>query len=154
MAYDHHAGLNALRRALGTGGIEDHFTFDLGETTQEMQGAPDGTVRVRVTARLAGLIFSEFHIDLSSGDAVVGPPELLQGSNLLSFAGIQPVRFSVYPVAQPFSVFDLERSKSNLVRLERRCRDHGTERAQGSTSALPRRTAASSHLPACHASDG
>src|SRR5581483_5629678 len=92
--------LDALRGALSEALISDHFTFDLGETAQEMQGAPGGSVRVRITSRVAGVVFAEFHIDLSSGDALVGPPDLVAGSDLLSFAGVEPICFPVYPVAQ------------------------------------------------------
>jgi len=40
------------------------------------------------------------HLDLSSGDALVDPPDFLRGSDLLQFAGIAPVEFPVYPVPQ------------------------------------------------------
>jgi hypothetical protein len=49
---------------------------------------------------VAGLKFVRFHLDLSSGDALVDPPDLLRGSDLLQFAGIAPVEFPVYPVVQ------------------------------------------------------
>ncbi len=65
-----------------------------------MQGAPGGTTRISVTARLAGQVFTQFHIDLSLGDALVGEPDELTGSDLLDFAGLAPIRFPVYPVAQ------------------------------------------------------
>src|SRR5438034_4595286 len=65
-----------------------------------MQGAPGGALRVPVAARLAGIIFAQFHLDLSSGDAVVGEPDVMVGSNLLDFAGIEPVRFPTYPITQ------------------------------------------------------
>jgi hypothetical protein len=37
---------------------------------------------------------------ISLGDALVGKPDVLQGSDLLAFANIPPVWFPVYPVAQ------------------------------------------------------
>jgi hypothetical protein len=49
---------------------------------------------------VAGLELVTFHIDISSGDALVDPPDILRGSDLLHFAGIAPVEFPVYPVAQ------------------------------------------------------
>ena len=78
----------------------DHFSFELGEPGPEMQGAPGGTVRVPVIARLAGVEFTRFHVDLSSGDAVVGAPDILEGSDLLDFTGIPHLRFPTYPLAQ------------------------------------------------------
>jgi Nucleotidyl transferase AbiEii toxin, Type IV TA system len=45
-------------------------------------------------------VFAQFHIDLSRGDPLVGEPDTLEGSDLLAFADIPPVRFPVYPVSQ------------------------------------------------------
>jgi predicted nucleotidyltransferase component of viral defense system len=94
------AALDRLRQAAAAAAAADNFSFEFGEIAQEMQGAPGGSLRVRVVARVAGLEFVTFHVDLSSGDALVDPPDLLQGSDLLQFAGIAPVEFPVYPVAQ------------------------------------------------------
>lgn len=95
-----HDAIDRLRRTLTASGRDDLFAFELGETAQELQGAPGGGLRVRVTARVAGVVFTRFSIDLASGDVLVGEPEELQGSDLLRFAGIAPVRFPIYPVAQ------------------------------------------------------
>jgi hypothetical protein len=94
------AALIRLRTAIAESAIVDHFSFELAEAGQEMQGAPGGSLRVRVIARLAGISLADFHIDLSSGDAVVGPPDILRGSSLLDFAGIAPIAFPVYPITQ------------------------------------------------------
>ncbi len=94
------AALDRLRALVAESPAADHFTFDLAESGYEMQGAPGGTLRVRVVTRLAGVVLVDFHIDLSSGDAVVGSPDVLLGSDLLQFAGIEPIRFPVYPVTQ------------------------------------------------------
>jgi predicted nucleotidyltransferase component of viral defense system len=92
--------LTTLRSAVASSGVQDGFAFEFGEVAQELQGAPGGSLRVAVTARLSGQQFAAFHIDLSLGDALVGEPDVLQGSDLLEFANIPPVRFPVYPVAQ------------------------------------------------------
>ncbi len=89
-----------LRAAIAGAASTDRFTFELGPAEQEMQGAPGGTTRLAVLARVAGFEFARFHIDVSSGDPVVGEPDVLVGSDLLGFAGIPPVRFPAYPVAQ------------------------------------------------------
>ena len=65
-----------------------------------MQGAPGGTQRLQVHARLAGETLARFHLDISSGDALVSEPDTLNGSDLLKFAGIAPLHVPVYPVAQ------------------------------------------------------
>jgi|DewCreStandDraft_5_1066085.scaffolds.fasta_scaffold00018_16 predicted nucleotidyltransferase component of viral defense system len=109
--------LGLLRQALATAAALDNFSFELGEVAQEMQGAPGGSLRVRVTTRVAGLEFTVFHIDLSSGDALVEPPDLLRGSDLLQFAGIPPIEFPVYPVSQHLAeklhAYTLPRSHEN-----------------------------------------
>jgi predicted nucleotidyltransferase component of viral defense system len=92
--------LGRLRRAVAESTTADQFTFALGEVGQELQGAPGGSLRVRVVARIAGVDLSVFHVDLSSGDALVAAPEMLRGSDLLAFAGLPPVEFPVYPVEQ------------------------------------------------------
>ncbi|MGI8550274.1 MAG: hypothetical protein ACR2PL_05655 [Dehalococcoidia bacterium] len=45
-----------------------YFTFELGPAAQELQ----------VIARVAGIVFSAFHAELSSGDALIGEPEMLE----------------------------------------------------------------------------
>ena len=96
---------------------QDHFSFDLGEPGPEMQGAPGGAWRIPVTARVAGDVFATFHIDLSSGDAVVQAPDVREGSDLLDFAGIPHVWFPVYPLAQQLAeklhAYTLPRTKEN-----------------------------------------
>lgn len=73
--------------------------------------------RLQVHARLAGETFARFHIDISSGDALVATPDTLEGSDLLGFAGIAPIRFPVYPVVQHLAeklhAYTLPRSEPN-----------------------------------------
>ncbi len=95
------AALARLREAVaGPPPDDDRFRFELRETTADLQGAPGGGLRVRVVARVAGIEFATFAVDLTSGDVVVDIPEMLVCSDLLSFAGIAPVHFPVYPVTQ------------------------------------------------------
>lgn len=109
--------LRQLRAAISRARRDDHFTFELGTTGRQLQGAPGGAVRVPVIARLAGVEFDRFHVDLSSGDAIVGAPESLTGSDLLAFAGLPAVRFPVYPVAQHLAeklhAYTLPRTEAN-----------------------------------------
>jgi predicted nucleotidyltransferase component of viral defense system len=95
-----HAALEQVRAVLAEPAGADHFGFELAAAGQDLQGAPGGSHRLQVHARLAGETFARFHIDISSGDALVAMPDMLQGSNLLGFAGIVPIRFPVYPVVQ------------------------------------------------------
>ncbi|MGH2457952.1 MAG: nucleotidyl transferase AbiEii/AbiGii toxin family protein [Chloroflexota bacterium] len=109
--------LDRLRRTTTAASATDHFTFEFGEVARELQGAPGGALRVRVTARLVGQEFATFHIDLSSGDALIDPPDILRGSDLLQFAGITPVEFPVYPIpqhlAEKLHAYTLSRGQEN-----------------------------------------
>ncbi|MHB0870373.1 MAG: nucleotidyl transferase AbiEii/AbiGii toxin family protein [Chloroflexota bacterium] len=106
-----------FRQTIAASMVNDHFSFEFGEVAQEMQGAPGGSRRIRVDARVAGMDFATFHVDLSSGDAIVDQPDLLQGSDLLQFAGIAPVQFPVYPVTQHLAeklhAYTLPRAQEN-----------------------------------------
>src|SRR5687768_6763234 len=114
------ASLSALREALVRGQQsqqQDHFSFELGEPGPEMQGAPGGAWRIPTTARVAGEVFATFHIDLSSGDAVVQSPDMREGSDLLDFADITHIRVPIYPVTQHLAeklhAYTLPRTKEN-----------------------------------------
>ena len=112
--------LASLRDALVRGQQSqqrDHFSFELGEPGPEMQGAPGGAWRIPITARVAGEVFAIFHIDLSSGDAVVQLPDIREGSDLLDFADIPHIRVPIYPVTQHLAeklhAYTLPRTKEN-----------------------------------------
>lgn len=83
--------------------LNDGFEFMIGRPREEPIGAPGGGVRCSVEARLAGRTFAQFHLDVGLGDAVLGQPDQVEGSALLSFAGILPAQVALYPVAQQFA---------------------------------------------------
>lgn len=105
----------SLRNALNID-VADHFLFMI-TGTSTLEGAPGGTERVHVIARIAGIQLAAFHVDVSAGDALVGPAELLEGSELLAFAGYQPLRFPAYPIAQHLAekphAYSLPRANEN-----------------------------------------
>jgi hypothetical protein len=49
---------------------------------------------------LDGRAFETFHLDVGTGDPVVGPLEYISTPNLLAFADIPPVRVPCYPLTQ------------------------------------------------------
>ncbi|MGH2410917.1 MAG: nucleotidyl transferase AbiEii/AbiGii toxin family protein [Chloroflexota bacterium] len=114
---DLNTSLIQLRTTIAESTSADHFSFELAPVGQEPQGAPGGTQRLQVYARLAGETFARFHIDVSSGDALAAAPDTLEGSDLLGFAGIAPIRFPVYPVVQHLAeklhAFTLPRGEVN-----------------------------------------
>jgi len=83
--------------------LNDGFAFLIRAPKDERTGAPWGGVRCSVEARLAGRAFARFHLDVGLGDAVLGQPDWVEGSPLLSFAGIPAARAALYPVAQQFA---------------------------------------------------
>ena len=83
--------------------LNDGFEFMIGRPKEEPIGAPGGGVRCSVEARLAGRTFAKFHLDVGLGDAVLGQPDQVEGSALLSFAGIPAAHVALYPVAQQFA---------------------------------------------------
>ena len=83
--------------------LNDGFAFLIRAPREEPTGAPGGGVRCSVEARLAGRAFARFHLDVGLGDAVLGQPDWVEGTTLLSFAGIPTARVALYPVAQQFA---------------------------------------------------
>lgn len=90
--------LDALRRILAEDASDDRFSFDLGEGMREL-GVP-ATLRIPVRAMVAGVTLAQFHVDLSTGDPLVGEPDIISGSDLLAFAGLAQIRFPIYTVTQ------------------------------------------------------
>jgi len=83
--------------------LNDGFAFLIRAPQDEPTGAPWGGVRCYVEARLAGRAFARFHLDVGLGDVVLGQPDWVEGSSLLSFAGIPAALVALYPVAQQFA---------------------------------------------------
>lgn len=83
--------------------VGDRFQFLIAAPQTELQGAPQGGARFPVEARLAGRLFSRFHVDVGVGDAVYGNPERLMGDDYLAFAGVAPAQALAIPKAQQFA---------------------------------------------------
>lgn len=79
--------LEMLREA-GRTDLHDFFSFLVGEAAQDLDAAPYGGARFSIDARLAGRSFVKFHLDVSTGDVLREPYELLHGRDWLEFAGI------------------------------------------------------------------
>ncbi len=83
--------------------VGDHFAFAVGIPMQDLAGAPSGGARFPVEARLAGRVFSRFHVDVGTGDPVVEPAETVLGGGWLEFAGIQAAPFPSISSEQQFA---------------------------------------------------
>ena len=73
--------------------------------------------RFRAEARLAGKIYGRrFGVDVGFADPITEQPELLKGSDFLSFAGIATPVFRVYPtvahIAEKLHAYTLPRCAS------------------------------------------
>jgi predicted nucleotidyltransferase component of viral defense system len=109
--------LTSLQSALAETSVRDHFTFEVTGPPERMSGAPGGSLRIPIVARLAGIEFDRFHLDVASGDVLVETPDLLSGSALLAFAAISPIRFPAYPLPQQLAeklhAYTLPRAEEN-----------------------------------------
>jgi hypothetical protein len=83
--------------------LSDGFEFVIPEPQVIRVRTPVAAVRFSVESRLAGRPFARFRLDVGFGDVVLDQPDWVQGTPLLSFAGIAAARVALYPVAQHFA---------------------------------------------------
>ncbi len=94
--------LEMLREA-GETDSHDYFTFLIGEAIQDLDAAPYGGGRFPVEARLAGRTFVKFHLDVSTGDVLRKPYQLLHGRDWLRFADIAAAKFPAISSEEQFA---------------------------------------------------
>ncbi len=80
--------------------LGDYFSFlatrtDFFEDTDEF-----AAVRFNVRAELAGRTFEQFSVDIGFADPITWIPDTVTTSDLLAFAGIEPVEVPTMPIAQ------------------------------------------------------
>lgn len=73
--------------------LPDFFEFLVHPATLDLEGAPEGGLRLPVEALMDGRIFTKFHVDIGIGDDVTEPVELVHGGDWLSFAEISIPQF-------------------------------------------------------------
>jgi len=83
--------------------LHDCFTFLIGEPDTDVANAPYGGGRFSVEARMAGRVFTQFHIDVGVGDAVINPLEEIKARDWLDFAGIPSRLFPAIGREQQFA---------------------------------------------------
>jgi hypothetical protein len=81
---------------------DDYLTFELDDPDEIQEHVGEQIVyqakRIGVQAKIARKDFGEpFHLDVSTGDALVNSPDSLLGLEILEFADIPPVEHTVYP---------------------------------------------------------
>jgi len=84
--------VTALLRESGAIDLNDGFEFTIGAPTMDLDAAPYGGARFPVEAQMAGRRFAQFHLDVSSGDVLREPYDVLEGRDWLGFAGLSRAR--------------------------------------------------------------
>lgn len=74
--------------------LKDAFQFQVREATTV------SPARFTVQSLLDGRNFETFHLDVGTGDPIVGALEYITTPNLLAFADVPPLRVPCYPLAQ------------------------------------------------------
>jgi hypothetical protein len=84
--------------------LEDFFAIRV-EASREisLQVGPVKAFRFPVKALLAGKPFESFHVDAGLGDPILAPPVELNGTDLLEFAELPPLRFRAIAPVQHFA---------------------------------------------------
>jgi hypothetical protein len=106
MPYAHDVNEETIRgmlQAEAKKDMSDWFVFYIGVPMREFDQAVYGGWRYPVEARVAGRIFTQFHIDVGIGDAVVSDAEWQMGDDVLRFAGIEPAYVALLPTEQHFA---------------------------------------------------
>ena len=83
--------------------LHDHFTFQIGAATADLDAAPYGGARYPVEAQMAERTFAKFHLDVSSGDVLREPFVQLHGRDWLAFAGIHTIAFPAISSEEQFA---------------------------------------------------
>ncbi len=114
--------------------LDDFFTFAV-RRTDALDDADDfRAIRFHVTAQLAGRTFDQFVVDVGFSESIAGKPDMIETSDLLSFAGIGPIQVPALPLAQHLA-----------EKLHAYTRKHGPS---GRDSTRPRTSSTSSSWPA------
>ncbi|MGD0059911.1 MAG: nucleotidyl transferase AbiEii/AbiGii toxin family protein [Verrucomicrobiia bacterium] len=92
-----------MLREVGKTDSHDYFTYVIGEAIQDLDAAPYGGARFPVEARLAGRTFAKFHLDVSTGDVLREPYQLLPSRDWLGFAGITAAQFPAISSEEQFA---------------------------------------------------
>ena len=80
--------------------LDDFFTY-AATRTDELSGTDEFTaLRFHVISQLAGRTFEQFTLDIGFTKSIGWTPDTIETSDLLSFAGIEPVRLPALPLPE------------------------------------------------------
>ncbi len=96
-------GLLARLQEAGRLDLGDFMAFDVRSDGRHPNIAGPGVQyegqRFRAECRVAGMLYGRaFGVDVAFGDPMLGEPDVVAGDDLLSFAGIAPATYRLYPV--------------------------------------------------------
>ena len=83
--------------------LDDFFSFRVGSSMMDLDGAPYGGSRYPVDAAMAGRTFAKFHMDVGIGDVVLDPVERIQTRDWFAFAEILPASVPMIQREQQFT---------------------------------------------------
>ncbi len=95
--------VTAMLREAAAINLADGFEFTIGDATLDLDAAPYGGARFTVVAQMAGRRFAQFHMDVSSGDVLREPYEILEGRDWFVFAGLPRARVSAVSPEEQFA---------------------------------------------------
>ena len=88
----------AALRDSGAMDVGDYFRFAVERSRRSLGRDNQRASRFRVEADLAGRRFDTFTVDVAVGEILAGEPDLIEGPDFLSFAGIPRTRLPVIPL--------------------------------------------------------
>jgi len=81
--------------------LDDFFAFVVEKASRITEEQDGGAVRYRVRCEVAGRLFENVIVDIGFSDSLAeSQPDLVSGSNLLSFAGIDSITIPILPLEQ------------------------------------------------------
>jgi len=80
--------------------LDDFFTYAATRTDALADTDEFTAVRFHVTAQLAGRIFEQFILDIGFTNSIADTPDTITTSDLLAFAGIDPIELPALPLPQ------------------------------------------------------
>jgi Nucleotidyl transferase AbiEii toxin, Type IV TA system len=97
------AAIRSLLESAASVDLQDGFEFTIGAPTVDLDAAPYGGSRFPVEAQMAGRRFANFHLDVSGGDVLREPFEILEGQDWLGFAGIATAKLPAISREEQFA---------------------------------------------------
>jgi hypothetical protein len=95
--------IRSLLESAASVDLQDGFEFTIGAPTMDLDAAPYGGSRFPVKAQMAGRRFANFHLDVSAGDVLREPFEILEGQDWLGFAGIAKAKLPAISREEQFA---------------------------------------------------